>query len=90
MQHRHASSDKRIKEISPLDDRKDAMIVKHISEVALNDPDPSYVAEWQFFLASKGRSLADTDLIRTYTFAVDFMEKWRNARITTRVRLDSP
>jgi hypothetical protein len=68
-----------------LDDGKDAGIINHLCGVTSNDSDPSYISKWCFFLASKGKALTDANLIRTYTFAVDFIEKWQGMRITTKV-----
>ena len=79
------ASDGHNREASALDDGRDASVVKHLCGVTSDDPDPSYVAEWRFFLSSKGKTLTDTNLIRTYTFAVDFVEKWQDVRITTKV-----
>jgi hypothetical protein len=61
-------------------------IIQYLRDTTERSPDRAYVAEWRFFIESKGRSLSDSDLIRSYTFAAGFIEKWQNARINIPVR----
>jgi hypothetical protein len=78
------SSDRKSNEASA-SDSKDKSIVKYLWDATSSDPDPYYVSEWRFFLASKGKTLNDANLIRTYTFAVDFIKKWQDERVDIEV-----
>ena len=75
--------------VSAIDDSRDNQIVEYLRDVTSKDSDRSYAAEWHFFLECKGKSLCDADLIRSYVFAVQFMEKWQDARITLQVKYNS-
>jgi hypothetical protein len=43
------------------------------------------MVEWRYFLGCKGKSLTDADLVRTYSFANAFIDKWQNATIILKV-----
>jgi len=66
-----------------MEDCKDQKVVEHLRDAISKDPD--HAADWQFFLDSKGRSQSDADLVRSCVFAVKFVEKWQDARITLQV-----
>ena len=65
---------------------RDDDIAEHMRHATSTDPNRSYAAEWRFFVESKGRSLTDRDLIRSYDFTLEFTRKWQDARIILDVR----
>ena len=78
-----ASSDHTGDGFLAMDASQDERIVEYLRDATSKDPNNK--ANWQFFLDSKGKSLSDPDLVRINIFAVEFMEKWQDVRITVRV-----
>jgi hypothetical protein len=70
------------------DGSKDEKIIEYLRDATSKDPICG--PDWGFFLDSKGRSLSDPDLVRTNIFAVEFINKWQDARITVGVSMLSP
>jgi hypothetical protein len=78
-----ALSDRSGDRIFATDESKDERIIEYLRDATSKDPNS--VADWRFFLDSKGRSLSDPDLVRTYIFAVEFIDKWQDVRINVGV-----
>jgi len=81
-----SSSDVTERKVTVTNSAKEEDIAEYLREVTSKDPDQAYVAEWKFFLEGKGRVHCDGDLIRCCNFAVKFMDKWQDVRITLEVR----